>query len=220
MKALKILTLIFLCSVVHLNKIYAQSQDYVITNKGDTLKGQFTGKRFKANGWDKAKRLHLYDYKEIFHADDSTFMQAVVISGTGEPEFMRVIEKGKINLYMGATNNMYMVPGPYGGWAGGSTEHLFVSKGTDTVKELDYSAFGTIQFKSKKKRINVLSEMLMDNKDVYEKFVTEDKFTPVQIENLIHLYNTGKPYEGIKKTQKLQKPQKEDTSNDFNPSQN
>jgi hypothetical protein len=34
----------------------------------------------------------------------------------------------------------------------------------------------------------------MDNKDVYDRFITEDKFTASQIENFIHVYNTGEPY--------------------------
>jgi len=63
--------------------------------------------------------------------------------------------------------------------------------------------------------MDVLGELLMDNKDVYDKFITDDKFTPKQIRNIIHLYNTGKAYVEMHRP-----PPKEDASNDFNPSQN
>ena len=102
---------------------------------------------------------------------------------------MRVLESGKINLYDETTKNM--IPGPNGMSFNGSTTQLYAAKGSDSVKELEYSQFGAIQFNSKKDRMNVLAEMLKDNKDVYDKFIAGNKFSFDQIKYLVHLYNTG-----------------------------
>ena len=176
--------------------LQAQNWDYVIKINNDTLKGQFIGKKFKAIGWDKAKRLYLNEYRETYNASDNAVSRAVVISRNNEPVFLPVIEKGKINLYRKIVYNMaYITPGANGMWTGGgASAEFYVSKGTDSVSRLDYSQFGTIHLESKKTRMNVLSEMLKDNKEVYNKFIAEDKFNPDQIRNLIHLYNTGRPF--------------------------
>ena len=37
--------------------------------------------------------------------------------------------------------------------------------------------------------------MIKDNKEVYDKYLADDKFGFAQIRNLIHLYNTGRSFE-------------------------
>ena len=74
MKAFKILTLIFLCSSVHLSKIYAQ-KDYVITTKGDTLKCKIYYPSpigigsYQTPGMVGSKKIKIADIKE-FYVDD------------------------------------------------------------------------------------------------------------------------------------------------------
>jgi hypothetical protein len=196
MKIAKNLAFIFLCSIVHLSKIYAQRQDYVITSRGDTLKGHFIGKKFKAYSWDNAKRLDPSDYRETYQVQDNILIRSVFLPGAEEPVFISVLENGKIDLYQVTYSNSYMVSGPNGMWAagGGSGMRLYAAKRIDSVKELDYTGSGTLQLKSKMKRMTVLSEMLKDNKDVYDKFIAEDRFNVDHIRNLIHLYNTGRPF--------------------------
>ena len=191
----KITMLVCLCLIVYSNLAYAQKQDYVITKTGDTLKGQFTGKKFQADNWEKPKKLDLDDYKEIYKARDNNLSRAVLLPGSGGPEFITVLESGKINLYrLESTEYSYMTAN--GHWySTGSAMRLYVGKGNDSVQELDYTTPMMIHFKSKKKRMNLLAEMLNDNKDVYDKFINEDKFNFGQIRNLVHLYNTGRPLE-------------------------
>ena len=62
--------------------------------------------------------------------------------------------------------------------------------------------------------MGILEDLLSDNKAVYDKFIADDKVSLKQIRNIIHLYNTGKPYEP-----KPVKEEKVDSSNDFNPNQ-
>jgi len=175
--------------------VKAQNWDYVINNNNDTLKGKFVGKKFQAIGWDKPKRLDLSDYRETYNANDNTLSRAVIFSKKGTRDFLPVLENGKISLYRKIVYKMgYMIPGTNGWWSNTASAELFVSKGNDSVTKLSYSEFGIVNLESKKNRMNVLGEMLKDNEDVYNKFIAENKFNPDQIRNLIHLYNTGRPF--------------------------
>lgn len=199
----------------------AQDNDYIITTKGDTIKGQLNGRRFKAKGYDKAKRISLDSIRETYVAEDDILKRAVYNPNSAERIFMTVLESGKINLYVhneiGPTAGAaYMIPSkifmPTVGAV--SSPHWYVAKGLDTLQELNVSV-GIISFKPSKKRMDVLAQLITDNKELYDKFISDDKFTLRQVRNIIHLYNTGKPFE-----EKPPKTEEVDTSNDFNPNGN
>jgi hypothetical protein len=166
------------------------AQDYIVNTKNDTLKGEFIGSKFKAIGWDKARRIDFSNIKAIYTAKDDNLKRAVFKSKDADPEFMMILEKGKINLYEEHINELVM--------NGGMVEitQWYVAKGTDTVtllKTSDYS-IGSVFIKSRKGRKNDFAEMIMDNKEIYDKYLSDDKFTFREIRGLIHLYNTGEPY--------------------------
>jgi len=63
--------------------------------------------------------------------------------------------------------------------------------------------------------MDVLAQLVIDNKEVYDKLIADDKLTLRQVRNIIHLYNTGQPFK-----EKPPKKEEVDSSNDFNPGQN
>jgi hypothetical protein len=101
---------------------------------------------------------------------------------------MTVVEDGKINLYEMIVTTT--TPGMNGASYSNSNTEWYVSKGTDTAMILKGKLFG------REKRKNDFAELLADNKAVYDKYMSDDKFGFDEIRNLVHLYNTGEPYKG------------------------
>lgn len=193
MKALFAQTVLCFALLFFTSNLKAQNRDYLITIKGDTLNCKINGEKYKADGMDKPKRISFYEIKEYYIAKDNLLCRAVYLPEHRLPQFMTVLESGKINLYQ-QTNEYYQMNSVQGGMSySTSITDWYIAKETDTVtivKNSDIS-LGAIFFKSKKTRKNDFAEMLKDNKAVYDKFIAEDKFSIGEIRNLIHLYNTG-----------------------------
>ena len=173
----------------------AQKQDYVITLHGDTINCKFISDlKYKVGGVDKPKRVNFYEIKEYYIAKDNTLCRAVYRPGDRLPYFMTVVERGKIDLY--EENYEYVLTRTSGITNNYSTSTWYIAKGTDTVKVLKSSDFSVsaIFLKSKKSRENIFADMIKDNKDVYDKYIADDKFNFGQIRYLVHLYNTGLPF--------------------------
>jgi len=104
-----------------------------------------------------------------------------------------VIEKGKISLYEMIYTTYTGTTTTYSGTmtTNTTTTEWYVSKGSDNVSDIKTS--GLFMLKAKQKRKDTFAEMLKDNKNIYDKYLAEDKFSFKQIRNLVHLYNTGKP---------------------------
>ncbi|MGZ3872090.1 MAG: hypothetical protein ACXVJD_04195 [Mucilaginibacter sp.] len=190
----------------------AQDQDYVIPVYGDTLKCRITQPfmsktgRYQASGMSSSKKIRIEDIREYYVDKDKTLYRAVPKSNNTSHAFMKVLENGKISLYED------VVQSPSSGVAPGfsmsvssSTTTWYAGKGT-TVKEIKISDFslGVLFHKSKKDRKNDFSQLIADNKDVYDKFNRDEKFDFNEIRNIVHLYNTGEPYVE-KETKKDQK---------------
>jgi hypothetical protein len=172
----------------------AQNKDYIITNTGDTIKCNtiktvvFGGYKYKTTNNGEFVKIKEQNVKEVYMADKDILTSSVFVGHNPKPIFMTVIEKGKICLF-----EIQMSSGSYGGTISSNTE-WFVSKGTDTVTLLKYSGTANLMgFKGRKNRKNDFAEMLNDNKDVYDKYIAEDRFTFTQLRSLIHIYNTGEP---------------------------
>ena len=116
--------------------------------------------------------------------------------------FMQVIEDGKICLYEDEITR-------YTGTVTTTSILWYVTKGSVT-QELKTNEFFTGFNKKKKDRKLDFANMLMDKKAVYDLFIKDDQFSFDQLRNIVHLYNTGKPF-----TQP--NANKEDSSADFNP---
>src|SRR3569832_857153 len=106
MRTSKTLFITLLLSVVTFCAVFAQqpSFNYVLTTKGDTIKCDFKrpflGKiRYIPVGSDKAIKVTTDDIKEYYTAKDSTLVIAAVLPDETSPEFLNLLERGKINMY-------------------------------------------------------------------------------------------------------------------------
>jgi len=169
--------------------------DYVITMKGDTLACRVTFPLF-STGKDNYKTVEMKrsqsilpeEIKEYYVSRKKILFRSVYKPGKKKPIFFRVIENGNINLY----EQILTTSSPMAGtstWSYSSTTNWYIAKGSDTVKELKTS--GWFLPRSKKGRKDDFAEMIMDKKDVYDKYIADDKFSFKQLRQLVHLYNTG-----------------------------
>ncbi len=192
-------------------------QDYVITTNGDSIKCKviipFIGSpKYKIEGSNESKKIKINEVKEYSIARENQTFRAVVIKNAGAffpkgPSYMTVIEKGRINLY----EMIYTNTSANG--ASTSTKVWYVSKNTDTVSELKTTSIFSMD--SKKDRKDNFLDLIKDNKEVSDKYLSEKKFSFDAIQNLVQLYNTtGRPYKDatgdaiIKKEDTINNPNK------------
>jgi hypothetical protein len=182
--------------------VKAQNNDYVITTNGDTLAckiselGWVHNGNYKTEQMKTKKQIQLSEIKEYYISKHNVIYRKVYkrANKPRSAEYLRVVENGKINLYEEINNTTYMSAS--GGMYSNSSSEWYISKNSDTAKVLKSSdmSLATLFFKSKEKRKNDFAEMIMDNKEVYDKYLADDKFSFKQIRDLVHLYNTGKPF--------------------------
>jgi hypothetical protein len=177
----------------------AQNTDYVITVQGDTLACKITELGWVHNGNYKTaqmkskKQILLKEIKEYYVSKHNVIYRKVYkrADKPNAAEYLTVLENGKINLYeeIYYTPDMHQNSFKYDN----SSTRWYIAKGSDTVKVLKNSdlSLATLFFKSKEKRKGDFEQMIMDNKEVYDKYLADDKFSFKQIRTLIHLYNTG-----------------------------
>lgn len=183
---MKLLLSIIMFTVLTVN---VKAQDYVITVKGDSIPCSIStpliGRvKYKVDSMGESKKIKPDEIREYYIARKNDRERAVYKDSTSRPWFMTVIEKGRISLYQLITTYYH------NGMTTSNTE-WYVGKGSDYVSDLKSSSL--ITFKSKRKRKDIFAEMLKDNQAVYDKYIAEDKFSFKQIQNLVHLYNTGQP---------------------------
>lgn len=170
----------------------AQKGDYIITTKGDTLactiSAPWVGSmKYSIENTEQPKKISIKDIKEYYIAKKQIWCRKVYIPIGGKvwPVYLSVLESGRINLYEGIIHSSQ--PPNYS-----STTQWYVAKGSDTTKLLKTSSL-TIFMRSRGKRENDFAEMLSDNKELYNKFLSEKDFSFDAVRNYVHLYNTGYP---------------------------
>jgi hypothetical protein len=105
--------------------------------------------------------------------------------GETKPVFLKALEIGKMNLYEDPMPN---VTGSYSGkW--------FISKGSDKIIELKGN-----KLSPGKTQKTEFETMIIDNKSVYDTYVSDKKYTYDEVRSIIHLYNTGEWQQGWPKT--------------------
>ncbi|RFZ95014.1 hypothetical protein D0C36_05665 [Mucilaginibacter conchicola] len=175
--------------------VKAQRNDYVINAKGDTIHCEVSSSKYKING-GKSIKMKPDSIREYYRSEKDECFRAVYREKKSKAEYFKVLEKGKIMLFEGITSYAGGFS-PMGGYHGGSSStQWYITKGTDTVKEVknnDFTMFNLFG-KSHKARKNDFEEMISDNADVLAKYKAEDKFSFKQVRNLIHIYNTGEPF--------------------------
>ncbi|BAU55222.1 hypothetical protein [Mucilaginibacter gotjawali] len=190
MKIIITKTLIFIAVTTFAFTVKAQS-DYVITVGGDSISCKiiapaFGPIKYQSAAMDAPKRIKSDEIKEYYLSGDRQLYRAVFINYDKRATYLNVIENGKISLYE-VINTTYSSMT----MASITTKVWYIGKGTNYVK--DFKSNGLFNSRSRNERKDGFAEMLEDNKNIYDKYRTEDKFSFEQIRNLIHLYNTGKP---------------------------
>jgi hypothetical protein len=137
----------------------------------------------------KPEEITEENIKEYSRSNRAKTYRAVYQGSSNKPNFMTVIERGKISLYELVQTNSYY-GGVSGTWNSTSQTDWYIGKNTDTV--VSFKTSGFFMGKSRQARKDMLGEMFKDNPEVYNKYIAEDKFSFKQIRNLVHLYNTGK----------------------------
>ncbi len=175
-----LITLVAMISAFNAN---AQS-DYVITVKGDSIPCSIStpllGKpRYKVDPKGESKKIIPEEIREYYISWKDLRERSVHIDSSARAVFLAIIEKGRIGLYELVNSN----------YNGTTTTEWYVGKGSDYVVDLKTNSL--FLSKSKQKRKDILGEMLKDNKAAYDRYIAEDKFSFKQIQNLVHLYNTG-----------------------------
>lgn len=166
----------------------AQERDVVITQSGDTIfcqiKTDIFGFPTKYRRVDSTEfvRLKEKEIKYYYIASKKEAYRSVKLPNKTKNQLLRLVEDGKINLYVRYTQ------------AGntGSVATWFVSKGEGELHELKTSAL--FSFKSKQDRKEAFANMLADNQEVLQQYMSDDSFSFKNIRNIVHLYNTGQPY--------------------------
>jgi len=184
MKTLYLAALIFVTCI--LPAVSLKAQDYVITAKGDSIPCKITRPllgnfRYKSADMADAVKINPEEIKTFYSAKRKALYRSVVLDSS-DPVFMVVVEDGPISLYQYVYTN-------YNGTTTTTTTVWYVGKNSDSVVELKTS--GMFLSTGKKARKDALGEMLMDKKEVYDKYIAEDKFSFAQIREIVHLYNTG-----------------------------
>jgi hypothetical protein len=215
MKAFKIAILIFLCSTVFLNKIYAQNNDRVITINNDTIPCKIIGRttfstyKYTTSENGKAEKIIKDKFREFYSSDKSIWYRKIFL-GDDEVVFMKVLERGKISLYetFVTINNMTTHI---------STTNLrwYGTKNSDTAMFIKTDAFAI--FTGNKKGGKAFANYIADKKAVYDQYTAIADPGIEDMVRLARLYNTGEPFK-----QPAPEPpaKKEDNSADFNPGQN
>jgi len=155
--------------------------DYVITNKGDTLICKvttplFSGPTYQTSATNEVKKIKLGEIKEYYVKQRNLIFRSIIIEGRKKPFFLPVIENGKISLYQDVVASQYSFA-------------LCVSKSTDTAFLLKQN---DVLLTSRKARQDKFENMLKDKPTVYDKFVADKKFTYEQLRDIVRLYNSSK----------------------------
>jgi hypothetical protein len=177
-------------------KAHAQD-DYVITAKGDSIMckikipfGGGTATYFK-KGMYEPKAMAYWEVKRYYIADKKQLFQSVVLKGTKDHYFMNLLENGKIKLY--EIKDVDYARRGAGDYVKMTNLAWFINAGADTVQEIKSTQTGIAVFAGREKRRDELSEMLKDNSQLYQLYVTNE-VNFKDLRRIIHAYNTSEPF--------------------------
>jgi hypothetical protein len=168
--------------------VKAQAQDYVITTKGDSIPCTIKIPlitcgygNYKTSANSQAIKIKPEEIKEYYISKKNTLYRAVIKEGKTKPEFLLVLETGKISLYEETTdvyvNNTIT-----------QVTKWYVAKGSDIARPLKTD--DVFMTKSKKQRKGEFTTLISDNNAVYTQYTAENKFSFKRIRNLVQQYNS------------------------------
>ena len=166
--------------------VFAQKPtfNYVLTVKGDTIKCDFKkpfmGKlRYVPLGSDKAIKITTDFIKEYYNAKDTVMVAAAILPNRTTPEFLNLLEWGKINMYQRVVITS--------GYVNSITYYWYVNKGSGLLKELKTTTIFTDG--SRKERKKMFSEMIADDEPLKGQFEADNDFSLKRLQYYIHTYN-------------------------------
>ncbi|HEX3384475.1 MAG TPA: hypothetical protein VHS53_04775 [Mucilaginibacter sp.] len=190
MKTLKPFLVSLTLLIIPFCRTFAQKPafNYVLTVKGDTIKCEFKrpllGKiRYVPVGSDKAVKITTEGIKEYYTAKDTTLVVAAVLPGDTDPEFINLLERGRINMYE-------KVVITYSRYGSNTSYYWYVNKDNDPLKELKATTIFTDG--SRKERKKMFSEILADNIPLQGQFEADNDFSLKRLQYYIHEYNQSK----------------------------
>jgi len=168
--------------------VKAQSLDYVITTQGDSIPCSIKiplitcgNGNYKTSANGPSIRIKPEEVKEYYISKKNTLYRSVIKEGKTKPEFLLVLETGKINLYEETTdvyvNNTVT-----------RVTKWYVAKGSDIAQPLKTD--DVFMSKSKKQRKGEFTTLISDNNAVYTQYTAENKFSFKRIRNLVQQYNS------------------------------
>ena len=177
--------LIFAC--IFINKVNAQA-GYIITQKNDTVKGElkiraFVRPQFKLANKTDFTPITLDTLKEYQLKDSSVWvakrLPTTSMNFIAKPQFVLLLEKGKINLYQQTGTDRY---------------HLrtwYVAQNPDSLVAIKTDDIFLAGGGSKKGRKEILAAMFADQPDIQATFNATSKFDFDTIRLYIRKYNQG-----------------------------
>lgn len=179
--------------------VMAQDQpDYIITMKGDSIPCSITKNIFSGNckyslaGSTKPIKISADSIMEYHITKKNLTYGSIIQDGDKAPDFMLLLEKGKINLF--ETGHGYQIYSGTGVFMGTrSVTTWYFSKNSRIAVMLKTT--GAFPDRSRKERKELFGRMIKDKKAVYDKYMAEDDFSFEALRNIIHLYNTNHPLE-------------------------
>ncbi|MGZ3813925.1 MAG: hypothetical protein ACXVJN_19390 [Mucilaginibacter sp.] len=190
MKIFRLILIAAVIAIVPFCKSFAQKSiyNYVINNHNDTIKCEIITTLFGKVKYqpvtatdDKYIRVKPAEIKEYYVAKDSSTYVPVTLPGSTDAEYLKLVERGRINLYEKITQT-------YSQYGNGSTNYYwYVSKGNSPLKELKSNTM--FNDGSRKDRKGIFMDMISDDAPLLAEFTSEDKFSFDKLQYYVQKYN-------------------------------
>jgi len=186
MKFIKIILpaafLILFCSELLAQKL---TFNYVINKKGDTIRCDFKkpllGRlRYQPIGANSFIKVTTDEIIEYYTVKDSTLNVAAVLPNSTEPEFLTLLERGKINMYEKIVTS-------YSQYGSTTTFYWYINKDGNLLKQLKATTIFTDG--SRKDRKNMFADMIADDPTLMEQFKADNDFSIKRLQYYVHQYN-------------------------------
>ncbi|UEG51615.1 hypothetical protein LLH06_11600 [Mucilaginibacter daejeonensis] len=163
-------------------------QDIIVTSAGDTIpcetRHPFMGvMRYRTADMPEFKKIDIKGIKYYTFQNKEIRFKAALLPKKSKPTFLRLVEEGKITLYLHEVYHYIYMGASY------TTTTWYATKGDDVLKEIKTTG---ISGKSRKERQAVFADMLADQPIVLKLYEDADSFTFSTLRGIVNLYNSGR----------------------------
>ena len=169
-----------------LKETFKSIYNYVINTHNDTIKCEMRTTLFGAvkyqpiasNG--KFIKVTTKEIKEYYTAKDSSTHVAITLPDRNDPEYVKLLERGKINLY-----EQLVVS--YSQYGSNRNYYWYISKDNSPLKQIKSNTIFTDG--SRKERREYLAGLMAEDQAVVDEFKNESDFSLKKLTYFIHKYN-------------------------------